>query len=196
MIEGYTIYPYSCSRYNKLYWHGYLLIYQQQNWTTHFCTKNWKKNISFKPATHLQQLQKIITNRSTSHKDSNIRSINMADDRNYFHVVDYVLFVTMFISSMSIGLYFALAGGGQKSTEEYLMGSRNMKLFPVATSLAVSVISANTLLGAPAEVYAYGLNYWFMLTGLVVATLIVAFTFVPLLFRLRVISANEVCISP
>ena len=116
----------------------------------------------------------------------------MAADRNYFHVVDYVVFILMFLVSMAIGAYFGFVGSKQKTTKEYLMGNRNMRLAPVTLSLVVSVVSANTLLGAPAETYSYGIMYWFMLLGLVPATILVAAFFVPLFFPLQITSVSEV----
>ena len=118
----------------------------------------------------------------------------MALERNYFHAVDYVVFVLMFLVSIAIGLYFGFAGSKQKTTKEYLMGNRNMQLAPVALSLVVSVVSANTLLGAPAEMYSFGIMYWFMLIGLIPGTILVAIFFVPLFYPLKLISANEVCV--
>ncbi len=116
----------------------------------------------------------------------------MEVDRHYFHVVDYVVFVLMLCVSMGIGVYFAIVGRHHNTTEDYLMGNRNMKLLPVSMSLVVSVVSANTLLGAPADTYYYGIMYFFMLIGLIPATIIVCIWFVPLFYPMRITSANEV----
>ena len=77
-------------------------------------------------------------------------------------------------------------------SEKYLVGDRQMSLIPVTISLLVSVISANTLIGVPAEMYAYGINYWLLPIGLVPACIGVAFTFVPLLYPLKITSCYEV----
>ena len=116
----------------------------------------------------------------------------MEVSQNHFHIVDYVVFVFMFLISIGIGVYFGFAGRKQKTTDDYLMGGRQLSLIPVALSLVVSVVSANTLLGAPAETYNYGIMYWLILIGLVPATVIVAVTFVPLFYPTKVTSANEV----
>ena len=69
-----------------------------------------------------------------------------------FGIVDYVVFVGLFMVSMAIGIYFGIKGRKKESTEQYLMGGRQMSLIPVSVSIIVSVISSNTFLGPPAEV--------------------------------------------
>ena len=78
---------------------------------------------------------------------------------NRFHAVDYILFTVMLLISLGIGVYSAFTGGSQKTTSEYLMGNRQLKLGPVALSICVSMISANTLVGVPAETYGFGISY-------------------------------------
>ena len=113
--------------------------------------------------------------------------------QNQFSVADYCVFgATMLISSF-IGIYFAY-GGKQSSTTEYLMAGRNMHWFPVFVSLLVSYLSAITLLGVPSEIYTYGVQYvvlcfsYFLLIGAG------AIIFLPIFYRLQVVSSNEVCI--
>ena len=53
----------------------------------------------------------------------------MAD--NNFHLADYVLFVATLMLSAAIGIWAAVAGGGQNTTAKYLMGNRNLSFFPV-----------------------------------------------------------------
>ena len=48
---------------------------------------------------------------------------------------------------------------GQKNTEDFLLGSRKMSVFPVTMSLMASFLSAITMLGTPAEVYVSGSMY-------------------------------------
>ena len=72
------------------------------------------------------------------------------------------------------------------------MGGRKLGLLPVTISICVSVVSANTLLGAPAEMYTYGVMYELSCIGAILATIIVAAFYIPLLYPLRLISAHEV----
>lgn len=52
----------------------------------------------------------------------------------HFTAVDYILFVFMLAICGGIGVFFGFVKK-QKSTQDYLMGGRNMKLVPVSFSL-------------------------------------------------------------
>ena len=54
------------------------------------------------------------------------------------------------------------------------------------------MISANTLLGAPAEMYTYGVMYEFVCVAIVLSTVIVAIFFVPLFHPLNMTSVHKV----
>lgn len=69
-----------------------------------------------------------------------------------FGVIDYIIFVSFFLVSLGIGVYFAYVGRHGNSAENYLMGGRQLGLMPVVISLVVSIISSNGLLGNAAEV--------------------------------------------
>ena len=78
---------------------------------------------------------------------------------NSFHVVDYVVLVGMLAVSLGIGAYYALAGGKQRTREEYLLGNRKLGTFPVFVSVLVSFMSSVSILGIPAEVNQYGIQF-------------------------------------
>lgn len=86
------------------------------------------------------------------------------------HWVDYLLFASMLLVSMAIGIYHSLAGGYKKTTSEYLMASRyvsasslkdasipyfnilslffrQMAMLPTVLSLMVSFMSSILMLG-------------------------------------------------
>ena len=73
-----------------------------------------------------------------------------------FVVWDYVVFAGMLLISAVIGIYYAFAGRGQKTSKDFLMGGRRMTAVPVAMSLTASFMSAVTVLGTPSEVYRFG----------------------------------------
>lgn len=54
---------------------------------------------------------------------------------NYFGAVDYGVFGFMLLVSASIGVYFGYFDKKEQTTEEYLLGGRNMKTVPIAISL-------------------------------------------------------------
>ena len=65
----------------------------------------------------------------------------MADGYDGFQWYDWLIFAVTLAISMSIGIYYALTGGKQKTTREYLLANRSMGTFPVALSIYVSHIS-------------------------------------------------------
>lgn len=95
--------------------------------------------------------------------------------------------------------------------QDYLLGSRNMKIFPVAMSLVASCISGIALLGkisikmnfinssllilgTSSEIYLYGYQYAFILIGYTIAAIIVHYTVIPLYHELQITSAYEVAL--
>lgn len=67
-----------------------------------------------------------------------------------FSVLDYCLFVAVFLVSAVVGLYYFLKekfGKKEMTSDDLLMGGREMSVFPVAMSLVASYMSAITVLG-------------------------------------------------
>lgn len=81
----------------------------------------------------------------------------LSQSLKYFGVADYGVFISMLIFSSLIGLYFGYQDYKRKKakrkhrrnsdTANYLVGGRNMQVFPVAMSLVASFVSGITLLG-------------------------------------------------
>lgn len=75
----------------------------------------------------------------------------------HFGFADYVVFVLMLIICTIVGLFFGYEDYKKRKAakthrrgseaQDYLMGGRNMKIFPVAMSLIASCISGIALLG-------------------------------------------------
>ena len=106
--------------------------------------------------------------------------------------LDYLIFSSMLLISVGIGIYHACSGGKQRTTFEYLLGNRAMGIAPVAISLMVTYSSALTLLGYPAEVYAHG-SQWFVATaGTMLGSIGAIYLFLPVLYPLKLTSVNEV----
>ncbi|KAG7260177.1 hypothetical protein CRUP_030930 [Coryphaenoides rupestris] len=109
----------------------------------------------------------------------------------YFSVADYVIFAALLTASVAIGVYYALAGGRQRTTGEFLLADRSMTAAPVSLSLIASFQSAVAIVGIPAEVYAHGSQFWFIGCAYILGLLIPAHVFVPVFYRLRLSSAYE-----
>ncbi|XP_038659839.1 sodium-dependent multivitamin transporter-like [Scyliorhinus canicula] len=108
-----------------------------------------------------------------------------------FSVADYVIFALLLVFSSVIGLFYALSGGRQRTTQEFLLAGRSMTFLPVALSLLATFQSAVAILGVPAEIYTYGTEYWFLGCSYFLGLLIPAHIFVPMFYRLGLTSTYE-----
>uniref|UniRef100_A0A8C0FEG5 Sodium/iodide cotransporter n=1 Tax=Bubo bubo TaxID=30461 RepID=A0A8C0FEG5_BUBBB len=94
--------------------------------------------------------------------------------------------------STGIGLFHGLAKGGQKTSEDFFTGGRQMSALPVGLSLSASFMSAIQVLGVPAEAYRYGAKFLWMCLGQLLNTLLTAQLFLPVFYRLGLTSTYEV----
>ncbi|GCB83446.1 hypothetical protein scyTo_0024465, partial [Scyliorhinus torazame] len=108
-----------------------------------------------------------------------------------FSVADYVIFALLLVFSSVIGLFYALSGGRQRTTQEFLLAGRSMTFLPVALSLLATFQSAVAILGVPAEIYTSGTEYWFLGCSYFLGLLIPAHVFVPMFYRLGLTSTYE-----
>ena len=108
-----------------------------------------------------------------------------------FHWLDYVIFCLLLLMSCGVGVYHASASKKQ-SQADYLMGNRKMNWLAVAMSLMVSFNSSTATLGKPAEVYYFGIQHSIRLIGIAMSIVIALYTFVPLLYNLKLTSSYEV----
>lgn len=117
-------------------------------------------------------------------------------DIGSFAVWDYVVFALMLLISAVIGIYFAFAGGGQKTSKDFLMGGRSMSATPVALSLTASFMSAVTVLGTPAEVYRFGAMFSIFAITYTIVVVVSSEVFLPVFYRLGITSTYEVSAVP
>ncbi|EDW87340.1 sodium-coupled monocarboxylate transporter 1 isoform X2 [Drosophila yakuba] len=131
-----------------------------------------------------------------------------------FGTVDYTVFMGGTILSIAIGLYFGwikktkktvepetssasespeitMPNFGSKKMNEYLMGSGNLKVFPVAMSLIASFISGVAILGTPSEIYNYGTQYFLIVVAIAIQGLVVSYIYLPVFSALQVRSSYE-----
>ncbi|KAH8237975.1 hypothetical protein KR032_009371, partial [Drosophila birchii] len=134
-----------------------------------------------------------------------------------FGSVDYIVFLGMVVLSTGTGIYFGCIKKSKKQPEEteptlpttngtpqrrkhdfgsekmseYLLGSRNLKVFPVAMSLIASYISGVTILGTTSEIYNYGTQYWFIAIAIVLQGIAVSYVYIPVFAALQVGSSYE-----
>lgn len=108
-----------------------------------------------------------------------------------FTTVDYIIFALLLVLSSAIGLYYALSGGKQRTTQEFLLANRSMGFIPVSLSLLATFQSAVAILGVPSEIYRFGTEYWFLGCSYILGLLIPAYIFIPVFYRLRLTSTYE-----
>ena len=106
---------------------------------------------------------------------------------------DYLIMAVFLVISLGIGVYHSLTGGRQKTTTDFIMANRSLKVLPTALSFAASFQSAIMILGTTAEMYSYGPQ--FMVMTMFSVTIAIALTMqvvVPLMYPLKLVSINEV----
>ncbi|KAK3589680.1 hypothetical protein CHS0354_015186 [Potamilus streckersoni] len=116
----------------------------------------------------------------------------MTNPMHSFHFVDYIIFGITLVVSLGIGIYYAISGGKQRTTSEYLVGNRRMAVLPVAISLMATFESSIMMLGTPAEVYVYGFQWFIGNFGWFCANMLAIKLVVPLIHPLKITSAFEV----
>ncbi|XP_074554906.1 sodium-coupled monocarboxylate transporter 1 [Halichoeres trimaculatus] len=108
-----------------------------------------------------------------------------------FSVLNYVVFAFMLVVSAAVGVYYAWAGRGQRSSGDFLTGGRSLTGLPVSLSLTASFMSAITVLSNPAEVYRYGANIGYFALSYVMMVLATSEVFLPVFYRLAITSTYE-----
>lgn len=104
--------------------------------------------------------------------------------------VDYVVLCIMLGISLGIGIFFAIR---EKDTKEgYLLGNRQMGAFSVAVSMFVTLSSAISLLGVPAEIYTFGSMMMYQYVSMTSVYIVGMYTCLPLMYPLGITSVYEV----
>lgn len=109
-----------------------------------------------------------------------------------FVVWDYVVFAALLVVSAGIGVFFAIKERKNKTSNEFLIGGRQMTCGPVALSLTASFMSAITVLGTPSEVVRFGAYYLFFIISYTFVITLSAELFIPVFYRSGITSTYEV----
>ncbi|XP_050086804.1 sodium-coupled monocarboxylate transporter 2-like [Anopheles aquasalis] len=109
-----------------------------------------------------------------------------------FSIEDYTVFTIMLGVSTAIGVYFGFfQRKTNQTTEEYLLGGRKMKTFPIAISLIASQLSGVSIMSVPAEMYSYGAQYWIIAPTMLIITLIINYIFVPVFYNNQITNCYQ-----
>ncbi|XP_026179372.1 sodium/iodide cotransporter isoform X2 [Mastacembelus armatus] len=114
-----------------------------------------------------------------------------ANERPGFILADYAVFSSMLLISMAIGLFQALKTSTNTGTDDFFTGGRRMPAVPVGLSLCASFMSAVQVLGVPAEVLRYGFKFLYMWLGQGINSILTAYLFMPVFYRLGITSTNQ-----
>ncbi|XP_076825675.1 sodium-coupled monocarboxylate transporter 2-like isoform X1 [Clavelina lepadiformis] len=116
----------------------------------------------------------------------------MANSAEGFSIGDFVVFAGSLLLSLGVGLFFAVKDRKKMSTENYYFGNRKLSPIPVGFSIAVTFLSAVTVIAAPTEIYMFGaVSFWMGIgTGLVPLVFACCY-YIPLYFRLQLCSVYQ-----
>ena len=141
---------------------------------------------------------------------------DLRDSLKLFGTADYAVFITMLVCCLMIGLYFGYQDHRKapkrkcgEETSEYLMGGRNMPVFPIGMSLVASMVSGITLLGkqlnlftemfsiyfyhsgTSTEIYLYGTQYCYVFISIIISAFVMHHTIIPVFHDLQITSTYE-----
>lgn len=122
----------------------------------------------------------------------NSSNTTVESDENTFHWADYLVFGVSLAISLGIGIFFAIVDRKKKSTEEFLMGGRNIHFVPVGLSLLASILNGVFIIGIPSEVYYFGPVYIFIGISYFIMAVVVSVFFIPTFHKMNITSAYEV----
>ncbi|XP_060069967.1 sodium-dependent multivitamin transporter-like [Ylistrum balloti] len=104
---------------------------------------------------------------------------------------DYVVLTIAVILSLGVGLFQSLRKRNMNTTKTFIMGDSKMSFLPVAISLMVSYESGIMMLGIPAEVYIYGMQWGISYFGFFIADMTCRQVFAPAIRKLEITSIYE-----
>src|SRR5688572_31099966 len=101
-----------------------------------------------------------------------------------FGPIDWLILAAYMATMLLIGLAAAWRESRNKSdTEEFFLGGRSMPTWALAISIVGSSLSAATFIGVPDDAFAGNLSYLILFAGNFIAVFLVAWLFVPRLYR-------------
>lgn len=102
--------------------------------------------------------------------------------------LDYTIIVVYMALVLLIG---ALSSRKNSTSEDYFMAGRSLSWFPVAMSVAATMLSANSIIGGPGWAYSGGLFPFMVNITVPLAVAFVMYTTLPVCYSLRLTSIYE-----
>ncbi|KAL1479494.1 hypothetical protein MTO96_051794 [Rhipicephalus appendiculatus] len=108
-------------------------------------------------------------------------------------LLDYVAFLLLTGAGLAVGAYFSIHTKGQvsRTTDEVFLGSKSLRMLPLAMSVLATVGSATGVIGLPAHMYAYGWHMgWLSVSNILLIPLAVSVV-MPVLYELNITSVFQ-----
>jgi len=112
------------------------------------------------------------------------RNMSEVGGLNDLHIIEYIVFGSLLVVSLSVGFFFAWKEKNQ-SADSYLLNNESMNPIAAGLSMFVSLVSPLTVIGLPVEVYQFGDGMLWRLAGGLIGSIILTFTFVPMFHKLQ-----------
>lgn len=103
--------------------------------------------------------------------------------------LDWIVIVLYALGMLAVGWYY---GQRSKSTDDYMLGGRNMSPLAVGLSLFASLLSTLTYLAIPGEMIKYGPMMLAQLIAIPAIAAVVGWVLIPILMKQPVTSAYEI----
>lgn len=104
-------------------------------------------------------------------------------------IQDWIVLAIYFLLLAFTGFLFSRRS--PKNTDDYFLGSRRMPPWAVAISIVATSLSAVTFIGAPESSYNGDLTYLATNIGMIIAAIIIAFSFLPVFYKSQSASIYE-----
>lgn len=103
-------------------------------------------------------------------------------------VWDMLIVVVYLVAMLVMGI---VLGKGNRTNEDYFLAGRSMSWFPVALSVAATMISANSFIGGPGWAYSDGILPFMQNITVPLACFVAVTVTVPVFYHLRISSVYE-----
>ncbi len=109
-------------------------------------------------------------------------------DKIVLSTLDWIIIIGYGVGMLLVGFYFSRRN---KSSDDYMLGGRNMSSWRVGLSLFATMFSAITYLSYPGEMMKHGPMIWSLLFSIPFVYFVVAYFFIPYFMKLHISSAYE-----
>ncbi|CAN8019390.1 unnamed protein product [Ixodes persulcatus] len=108
------------------------------------------------------------------------------------HPIEFAVFAFFTITVIVLGLVFSFKRTGRLTIEEMFLGSRTLRVVPLALSALASIVSSTGIIAMSAHFYAYGLHMgWTTSVAVLLLIPVTVYVIVPVLYRLKITSVFE-----